>query len=632
MGSKKNVYIKDHAYAGRRKKRLPSGPILFATVLVVVTLLIALHHYIPDLTHPKQTNATPSQTRTSQTTEESKITETTHSVATPTESATPTPTPIPKAWNSQLLPPADDPLLQTGPPASGLSPDEQKITGTILDDMMQKISSYQRPYPIALTDPLFYNQVPGVLTFRGNNYRNAPAFGLIDIEEKKLTQEWEKGTGSLQSSSWSFSWTGTGWTGQPLLVQWDESVRRIMNIIPEKKEKKDLIEVIYATMDGHVYFLDLDDGKPTRDPIHIGATIKGTPCVDPRGYPVLYVGQGDKNGDVTGMGFRVYNLIDQSLLYYRDCSLDPSYRTSWAACDSSPIFDAEADTLIFPNENGLIYTARMNTHFDVDRATLTINPEFTAYRYKMPGMTMQGIESSMAIYDHYGYFSDNSGIFHCVDLNTMEMVWSRQLEDDSDVTPVLCHEGDLLAVYTGTEVDWQKDIFGEYQGHAFVYKMNAMTGEVIWESSVPCYTRNEENQGNDINGGVLGTPVIGKKSLDGLVIFSFCMTKGVYSGNSVVAFDQTDGHMVWTYEMNHYSWSSPVDLYDENGNGYLIIPDSVGQLHLIDGTTGERLDVLQLTKGSQGESAGNIESSCAAFGNRLVVGTRGQVIVGFTIR
>jgi outer membrane protein assembly factor BamB len=273
----------------------------------------------------------------------------------------------------------------------------------------------------------------------------------------------------------------------------------------------------------------------------------------------------------------------------------------------------------------------MNTSFDAATAQLSINPEFTTYRYDMPGLFLQGVESSMAVFDHYGYFSDNSGIFTCLDLNKMQPVWSRQLEDDSDVTPVLSYEGDRLAVYTGTEVDWQKDIVGDYKGTAFVYKMDAMSGEIIWESSVPCWTRKAANLGDDINGGVMGSPIIGKQGLDEMVIFSFCMTEGIFSGNSVVAFDQKDGSILWEYKMNFYSWSSPVDIYDEAGNGYIIIADSVSQLHLIDGKSGERLDVLQLTYDKNGSPAGNIESSCAVFGNRLVIGTRGNIIAGVTI-
>jgi outer membrane protein assembly factor BamB len=637
MSTRNNLYVNDRRYGGRqrpkRRNQSAKGPLLsLALLLVVLTVVVALIRYGPDLlgTRPDPTTdpsgskqATGPATPTGQTTPTPAVT--------PSPTPSPMPTPTPKAWNPQLMPLVDMPALTPGNLAAGISPSERQISTTIYDHAKQIIASYNRPFPISLLEPIRYNQVPGVLTFRGNNFRNAPAYGLVELTEHKMVQTWQKGIGSLPSSSWSFSWTGTGWTGQPLLVQWDDAVRQVMNINAEKKAKKGLVEVIYATLDGYIYFLDLDDGLPTREPIKIGAPIKGTPCIDPRGYPVLYVGQGDKNSKVDGIGFRVYNLVDQSLLLFRECSDTLSYRSVWGACDSSPIFDAASDTLIYPNENGMIYTARMNTRFDVTSGRLTIDPEFTTYRYKSAGQSLQGIESSMAIFDHYGYFSDNSGILNCIDLNTMKPVWSRQLEDDSDVTPVLHHEGDRLVLYTGTEVDWQKDIIGNYKGTAFVYKIDAMSGEILWESTVPCWTKNAADQGDDINGGVMGTPIVGKLGLKDLVFFSFCMTNGIYSGNSVVAFNQSDGAVAWEYKMTHYSWSSPVDIYDAAGSGTIILPDSAGQLHMIDGATGQGLSVLQLTN-SRGEKAGNIESSCAVFGNRLVVGTRGNVIVGVELK
>ena len=82
-----------------------------------------------------------------------------------------------------------------------------------------------------------------------------------------------------------------GWTGQCAIVRWPEEVVRIMNVREEKKGGP-LTEVIYATLDGRVYFLDLYDGQATRPAINIGAPIKGSVTVDPRGYPLLYVGQG----------------------------------------------------------------------------------------------------------------------------------------------------------------------------------------------------------------------------------------------------------------------------------------------------------------------------------------------------
>lgn len=73
---------------------------------------------------------------------------------------------------------------------------------------------------------------------------------------------WTKDTGSI--STGSSYWPGVGWTGQPLIIHWDEDVRRLMNINSEFKDS-DLVEVIYPTLDGNIYFLNLVDGRPTRD-------------------------------------------------------------------------------------------------------------------------------------------------------------------------------------------------------------------------------------------------------------------------------------------------------------------------------------------------------------------------------
>jgi outer membrane protein assembly factor BamB len=641
MGPRKGYYVNDPRY-GRGKPAQRSGyshrsdrqalkiVLVLALLLVSVTVIIALFRYLPGLLGPLFTH------NTQQTTSSAATGETTGPSGSSATQATPSPTleptPIPAANNPQLLPAEDFTEQRIGTLADGISPAQRHLESTIFDNAYKVLSSFTRGDAIDLLNPLNYNKIPGVLTFRGNNFRNAPAFGLVSMAQKQFSQVWERPVGSLKSSSWSFTWTGTGWTGQPLLVQWDDDVRRLMNINAEKKAKTGLVEVIYATMDGRIYFYDLDDGKPTRDPIVVGAPIKGTPCVDPRGYPVLYVGQGDKNSNVDGIGFRVFSLVDQSLLLFKECSDTHSYRSQWGACDSSPIFDAAADTLIYPNENGMIYTAKMNTKFDRTTGQLSINPQFTTYRYKMTGLENFGIESSMSIYGHYGYFSDNSGILNCIDLNTLQPIWSRPLADDSDVTPVLDQQGDAVALYSATEVDWQQNIIGNYQGSSFVYKIDAMTGKILWQSSYKCWTKNAVDYGDDINGGALGTPVIGKKDLKGLVIFSFCMTRGIYSGNSVVAFNAADGSIAWEYKMNSYSWSSPADVYDQDGHGYIVIADSSGQLHLIDGKTGEALDVCQLTKNSGADKAGNIESSCAIFGNRLVIGTRGNVIIGVTLK
>lgn len=635
MRKERKMYVSDQRYKSRsRKQKNRSFRTLttLALILLIATAAVAVYRFQDDIFGSLLPGGSTSGESSSGRETSSEGT-TTRPPGNGTEpSAEPTPEVLPDWYNPQLLPQNNIPVQEMGTIVRECLPAENNLEATVFDNGYNSLDSFARLDKISLTDPLDYNRIPGVLTFRGNNFRNAPAFGNADLEEKTLVQKWTRPIGGLPSSVWSFSWTGTGWTGQPLLVQWDEDIRLLMNINDAKKDKENLVEVIYATLDGKVYFWDLDDGQPTRPPINIGAPIKGTPCVDPRGWPLLYVGQGDNHTAVDGIGFRVFNLIDQSLLHYKETSDSHSFRPNWGACDSSPVLDPDTDTLIFPNENGMVYTAKMNTAFDRATGQVSIDPEFFTYRYNMDGQKLFGIESSIAIYNHYGYYSDNSGILHCIDLNTLQPVWSRQLADDSDVTPVLENTEAGLFLYTATEVDWQQDIIGTYQGDAHVYKINALTGEVVWDSTYPCYTWTADDYGDAVNGGAMGTPVVGKQELSDLVIFSFCMTNGTYSGNTMIAFNKQDGSQVWQYDIDvGYSWSSPVDVYDQEGKGYILLPDSTGKIHLVDGNSGEALQVLQLKRLDGETVAGNIESSCAVFNNMLVVGTRCQHIVGVQI-
>lgn len=512
-------------------------------------------------------------------------------------------------------------------------PDVQGVKYSILSSN-SVLPSFMRDYELFFQDPIRYQKVPGVLSFRGNNFRNAPSYGVVSFAEKKIEQIWERQVGGLQSSKWSFRWSGTGWTGQPVIIKWDDDVRELMNIYESKKNKSGLVEVVYATMDGNIYFYDLDDGKSTRDPINIKAPIKGTPAIDPRGYPILYVGQGDNappDSSMKDIGMRIFSLIDGKLLHFIDGNDPLALRTDWGACDSSPIIDGESDTLVWGSENGILYTAKLNTAFDKQAGTISINPVFTNMRYESSATTLHGIESSPAIYGKYAYWGDNSGILSCVDLMTMSPVWTKPLDDDTDVTPVLSHESDGIYLYTGTEVDFQKRITGTYLGDAFVYKIDALTGKTMWRNSQKCWTKNdEENVGNDINGGVMGTPIVGKNNIDNLVIFSFCMTNGLYSGNILVAFDKKGGQVVWSYPSGRYTWSSPVDVYDENGDAYIILADTGSNLMVLNGSNGKELFVGEIKKGNG--SGGIIESSPAVYNDTLVIGTRTGVIAGMKLK
>ncbi|MHB8961818.1 MAG: PQQ-binding-like beta-propeller repeat protein, partial [Saccharofermentanales bacterium] len=541
-GNRNSVYVRSNNSGNRRRRNARKKLWLSVLILLVCAGLVFSINYV----YRNYFGGADSQISSS---EASSGAGSSAASDTPTEEPTPTVQPtsgVSLHTNPILLSGSFTKHLAMGSILKELLPSTLKFASQIYINS-KAVTTYLRSNPITLYDPIDYNSVPGVLTFRGNNFRNAPSFGYADVQEKKLEQIWERSMGGMASSRWDFSWSGTGWTGQPVMVQWDEDVRRMMNLNADKKNKVGLIEVITASMDGNIYFYDLDDGIATRPAINIGVAVKGTPSIDPRGYPILYVGQGDypPKGTTGKMGFRIFNLIDQSLMYFKDTGNETrSYRNSWGAMDSSPIIDGVADTLVYPCENGMIYTAKLNTEFDRAGGKISISPEFVDYRYKSLATGSQGIESSIAVYGSYGYFDDNSGTINCVDLNTMKPVWSRRLDDDNDVTPTLQQEGDRLYLYCGTEVDNQKAITGTYLGNAYIYKIDAMTGEIIWRNSYPAYTYNDvAKSGNDINGGIMGSFIVGKGNYSNLVIASVCMTEGYSSGNTLAAFDTATGDL-----------------------------------------------------------------------------------------
>ena len=558
--------------------------------------------------------------------------------------ASPTPTPVPPLSDTQnaVLYPGtalinmetDDPIDENAVPSA------RGLTETVFcDPLNQIVTDYHRENPIFFTDPINYGSLAGIFTFRGNNFRNCASFGYTNIEEGTISQTWEfKGIGTLLASTLSFDWSGLRWTGQPLAVKWPANMKAVMNMYDTAKNKADLVEVICAALDGKIYFFDLETGEQTRNPINVGASIKGTPALDPRGYPILYVGQCDNNGTSSTFGMYIYSLLDGSKLYSYDGADDNAYRAHWRAFDSSPIVNGETDTLIWPCENGIIYTFDLHTSYAPGLADISMSPVRTGYKYIFNDNTgtHMGVESSIAVYGNYGYFVDNTCNLVCLDLNTLQMVWCVVLGDDSDVSPAISEENGIPYIYIGTEVDNQGGT-GQYCGAAYVYKIHGLTGEIIWQTSEPCYTYNGETSETDQSGGCFGNPIIGKNSISNLVIFPFSMTKGLMSGNKLVAYDKDLGTKVWEYDMNIYSYSSPVDCYDMSGQAYIVIGDSIGQIHLVSATSTEcrRLTYLQCSRNigtsSQSTSGLCFEASPIVYGNTMVIGTTGGSVFGINL-
>jgi hypothetical protein len=530
-------------------------------------------------------------------------------------SPTQTPAPFEPDAGTEAEPPAAVPAAVdiTQPSAFGFTTDIQSGGGIVAD--------YNRTDPISFGSGANYTGLKGITTFRGDNYRDKASYGAANITAETLTRMWHTSSGALNGQA------GSGWTGQPVMAQWDADMRQIMNLYDDKKAKDTLVEVIYPTLDGKIYFLDLDDGSYTRDPIDMGVSVKGTASLDPRGYPLLYIGQGvgapansDTGNEWDNTYMYIYSLIDGQVLWKYGAETQDvfSYRSSGQHYDSSPLVAADADTLIWPGGNGVIYTVVLNSDFDRAAGTVSVSAsEPVKYRYTTPqnadnteGMRGYGISGSAAAWRNYLYFTDSGGWLQCVDLNTMKPVFVQDVGGSSDSSPVLEQDGGNVYLYTGNTAAASGEESGDALCH--IRKINGLTGEMIWEYQCPVKA----------SGGIYATPVLGKGDLSGLVIYTAAHTTSSGKG-TMIALDKSNGSVVWEQEMKHYALSSPVAVYTSSGKGYILQCDSSGKMTLYDGATGEQLDSVGL--------GADIEASPSVFNNMAVVGTKGEKIYGVMI-
>ena len=519
----------------------------------------------------------------------------------PAVTVQPTPTPTPEPTPTPVGLPDFKPHS-----VDGTEP-ERLISSTAIMVDGEVVEQYESDYEINFDLPERYTELEGIVTFRGDNFRSGAAYGTVAVSSKTLTKVWSKSTSGLSDSDGIY-WSGSGWTGQPLIVKWPEATRKNISAMYDwAREKEGLVEVIYATLDGHVYFYELTSGEYTREPLNLGFNYKGAGALDPRGYPILYVGSGVDS--VNGRSrVKVVNLIDNSVMFEFGHNETFANR-GWHMFDSSPLVSAETDQLIYPGENGILYIIHLNTKYNEQTGELSVDPD-NIVKWKYNGVRSGsrywlGVESSAAIINNYIFLADNGGNLMCLDLNTLELVWVQDVLDDTNCSPVVDVENGHPYIYISTSFHYG---WRSYSTAAIpIFKIDAETGEIVWRTDYTCYTV------QDLSGGVQGTIAVGKNKLSDMIFVPIARTPGASSG-TLAALKKDTGEVVWERETSMYSWSSPVDFYDADGNGYLLYCNSGFNMFLIDGKTGEQLDYMNL--------GGNIEASPAMYGNYAVVGTR----------
>lgn len=493
--------------------------------------------------------------------------------------------------------------------------------------------TYTRPEPIFFGTGADYNTFEGVTTYRGNNYRDtASSYGTANISEETLTLlDIDKTTGSIGD------WRGSACTGQPLIVTWPDKTRQNMTTLYDQfKNKQGFTEVIIASSDGCIYFMELSTGEKTRDPIEIGSPTKGTPSLDPRGYPIIYVGQGlnpdgsyKKSND---MYFRVYNLIDGKLLHrFGAVDKDPTaYRDNWQAYDASPLI--VNDTLIEPGENGVLYTLKLNTEYDEETGKVSMNPDpmvKTTYNSKRNEKTgIYGMENSPVGWRNYVFFTDNIGMLQCVDLNTMSLVYANDLENDSDVSMVLEEDAKNQDVYlyTGCEYDDSVVDAESATGECYARKIDALTGKVLWTQKFTVFTE----IGGKVDNGILASPILGRQgtTMEGLIIYtvSGMIMEDDSKTAKIIALNKDNGDIVWQVDLENSGWtpSSAAAVYTENGLGYIVQCLYKGGVKLIraDKDAASIVDSVNVSEETETDESNNFEATPAVYGNTVVVGSK----------
>ena len=544
--------------------------------------------------------------------------------------AVPTNTPEPQ----EVEKPTETPPL-TAEAAPEANPD--LITNTTVYVGGKKQKNYARPLKELIHMPeadQYTLKKMGVLTFRGDNFRRNAAVGTLDGEATGLKMKWEVEGGSSRGVNQTFY--GYGWPGQPAIVQWSKQVRAASNLYESKQTKEKLKEVIIAGQDGAIRFLDLDDGTITRNSIKLGYPMNGTPSVHTVGQPYISAGQFARKMKVkTGrIGLRTYNLYNTKELKMID-GLDSKHRRALnniGSFETSALIDRTSDTLITAGSNGMLYLEALNSEFDWKVGVMKVNPSETAMTSRAKGQknnALTAVESSLAAYDKYVFYADMGGVLRCVDTDTLRPVWAVATGDAVMAAVALdLTEARELNLYTANMYANRKKGSGEIQ----IRRYDALSGREAWCTEIGVYKGKKDKE--DV--GAKASPVIGQGKLKDLVYFTVTglseegreqLGLSGEEASALIALDKNTGKTVWAKGMESRTESSPVAVYDGDGNGWIIQCAEDGNIYLVEGLTGKETGSMKLEA--------EIIASPAVYNDTMVIGTTGKgtsFIYGIEIR
>ncbi len=204
---------------------------------------------------------------------------------------------------------------------------------------------------------------------------------------------------------------------------------------------------------------------------------------------------------------------------------------------------------------------------------LNTGAELWKYSYESPGeVEFPGSRSVPAVDDKYVYTCGQNGELYCIDINTHQPVWKKNVWTDFGGEPAKEGEGGFAGMAGGTHFPmWGIAqcplIYGDLlivasqTPEVGVVAYNKNTGEVIWKTP---------------SLGALGyvSPAIAKIDGEDQVVMITASSGGFGGGeakpSNVVGINPKDGKILWTYS-NWSCWIPSSSAYDAGENKILIV-------------------------------------------------------------
>ena len=387
-----------------------------------------------------------------------------------------------------------------------------RTTTTTLPKVAVPASGVKRPW----------GSVVGVTMFRGNPTRSYYGAGPVPDRPEILWRYPDKAMCTSKAvDGETVTWCGTGWTGQPVI--WDR---------PDG-----VTEVIFGAYDRQVHFLDAETGQPTRPAFRVGDIVKGSPTLDPDGYPLLYFGARDDLLRILAL-----DREEPTELWARSAYENPvRWNNDW---DSNPVI--VEDVMYEGGENGWFFAFRLNRGYDKG-GLVTVDPEalieFQTWDdelLRQEGGDQVSVENSAAVFENRVFFANSAGRVLGLDISEVgrgeaPVVLDFRVGEDVDATIVVDEAGYLY-------VSAEQEIFstrGKEVGQLMKLDPSRPDDPLVWSVAVP-------PRGGG-NGGLWATPALG----DGVLYAA------THPGELLVVETDT-GEVVWRDEIGPHAWSSPV--------------------------------------------------------------------------